>query len=343
MVRRLLPVPLVFLAVLLLWEPPRLAAQNSHPGSPSSDMAMSISGQVEYPNGEPAGMISVRLESATGSFVKSVSTDGSGSFSFDGLPLGGYDVVIQVAGFQPLRTPVSARLFPVIGLRLTLTANTNARTRPRNLSPTVSVAQLHVPEKAYKALQKGRKLLQAGKPAEAATRLQEAVSIDPDYAWAYMLLAAAYADQRLFPRADDAIHHALRLDRDNPHGYAYFGYVLAKEKKPLKAKQAFEHSIQLLDKDWFAHLELGRLLMEEKHAAAAYPHLVRAHELHPEQAAVHLLLYNDLVLLGRKRKALAELDDFIARFPKNPNVAKIRQTRRQLEKSLEQAADSQSH
>lgn len=295
---------------------------------------LTVSGEVHYENGDPAGMIPVRLDTATGAMAASVSTDDSGSFTFRNLPFGSYEVVIAQPGYHPLRVAVAGQNFPVGGLMLTLVPYKPSVSPAQPTGPTISVDQLRVPEKAHQELVRGQKSLEGGKSADAVVHLQKAVTIDPQYAWAFMLLAAAYADQGVFSRADSAIHQALQLDPDNAHGYAYLGYVYDKEGHSAQARQAFERSIHLLDEDWYAHLELARLLLREHEPAAAYPHLLRAHQLHPQLASVHLLLYDDLILLGKKQEALAELDDYLARFPNSPETPKIRQMRVSLAQSL---------
>ena len=51
---------------------------------------------------------------------------------------------------------------------------------------------------------------------------------------------------------------------------------------------------------------------------------------------VYVLLYNDLVLLGRGEEALAKIDDFLVRFPNNPMAAEARDQRNRLAKSLDE-------
>lgn len=265
--------------------------------------------------------------------INQADTDQAGVFQFTGLQPGNYEINVDVPGYTPVQLPVQLSITPLTGLIITLSPVASPVPHAGG-SNTISIEQLKIPERAREEFLKGIQSLDVGKPADAAAHFEKAVKIYPSYSQSYRFLAAADADLGRFPQAKEAIQKSFSLDRDNPHTYAYLGYVYLMEKDFPQAQQAFQKSISLLDADWFAQLELGRLLLEEKEPANAYPHLLRAHQLRPTLAAVHLELYDDLLMLGRKKDAVAELDDFLTHFPTDPRAAKIRQLRQALSQSL---------
>jgi tetratricopeptide (TPR) repeat protein len=299
----------------------------------SSVAALFIDGEVHFTDDHPKESILVSLNSELGGMVNQATTDQAGVFQFGGLSPGNYEINVDVPGYIPVHLPVQLSIAPLSGLILTLSPLPPSA--PHAAGPSViSVEQLKIPDRAREEFARGMQSFDAGRPGDAVAHFEKAVKIYPSYSQSYRFLAAANADLGRFPQAKEAIHKAFAIDQNNAHTYAYLGYVYLEEKDLPQARQAFQKSISLLDADWFAQLELGRLLLEEKKPAEAYPHLLRAHQLHPALASVHLELYDDLLLLGRRKDAVAELDDFLAHFPNDPRVAKIRQLRQALSQSL---------
>jgi tetratricopeptide (TPR) repeat protein len=289
---------------------------------------MGIQGEVQLPDGKPAKNIYIQLQPQNGGgMLQWTTTDSAGHFDFDSAGAGGnYQIIINVQGFAPVQQLVMLN-GPVTYVSITLTP------LPGHSPPaggTVSVANAGVSPKALEEYNRGLLAADQGKPKEAEEAFLKAIKMYPSFAASYMHLSALYADQGRFPDADKAIGKALKLAKNSSQGYAYLGYVYLREKQVDKAEQSFEKSLSIAKDDWFAQLELGRLRYDQGKYANAYPHLVLAHQLHPQISSVHLLLYNDLIRLRRNREALAELDDFLHLFPKAPEAAKLRKVREAL-------------
>jgi tetratricopeptide (TPR) repeat protein len=307
-----------------------LAAANLSAQSQSGPgQSPSIEGEVHWPNGRPATHIYLRLVAeSSGMLFETASTDSAGFYMFRNVGVGrNYFIRVDVDGYKPIRrlvmvtaymTEEDIALEPVPGVKL-----------PDNRA-VVSVEQLQVPESARSQFRKGVRRLREGKTVEAEQAFQKAIRIYPKFAASYMRLGALYADQGRFPEADEAIEKALAIHKNSSSGYAYLGYIYMQEKHAALAEQAFHHSIGISSRNWFAQLELGRLLYQQKDYQTAYPYLVAAHELHPQLRPIHLLLYNDLIRLNRRKRALTEVDEFLARFPKAPEAAKLRKVREAL-------------
>jgi tetratricopeptide (TPR) repeat protein len=291
-----------------------------------------IRGSVYGVGGAALPAVRVRLDSLTRGIVGFTDTNSSGQFAFRSLPPDSYVLVIEAAGYQPLRWPVEVGGLRATGLRFTLRRMVGVA--PKGSSPTVSVRQLLIPDKARKEYRKGIEKQAGGQTDEAIRHLKKAIEIYPDYAESFMQLSKIFADQGDFTGALEAAKRAVAIADRNPDAYNCLGYVYLKKHEFGKAKEALEKAIQFFEPDWFAHFKLGALLLQEKDFAAAYPHLVRAHQLRPELANVHLLLYNTLVLLDRRAEALAEIDEFLERFPHDPRSGKIREKREALAKSI---------
>jgi tetratricopeptide (TPR) repeat protein len=201
-------------------------------------------------------------------------------------------------------------------------------------SGTVSVRQLQIPDKARNEFRKGLESESHGQVDQAIKHWQKSIQIYPKYAESYMEISKVYADRGEFDAATDAANHAIEVDPNEATPYTCLGFVYLKMKDIPKAVKAFEDSVRLSDSDFFSQFWLGRLLAAQKNFEEAYPHLLRAWQLKPDEPDVYLLLYNDLVLLDRREEALAKIDDFLSRFPNNPLADKAREKRDALVKAL---------
>ncbi len=290
-----------------------------------------VQGAVRYQNGKPATSIVVSLVGVDNGTILRTTTDSSGFYAFRNLRTGDfrYEVEVNQQGYVPVHEfVISCDLAPV-SLFLTLIPQQTGSAS--NADPH---AGRKIPEKAQAEYRKGVSSMSGGKMSQAVAHFSNAVGICPFYFESYLKLSAAEADQHHFAQAQKMIDRAMRLDKHNSLAYAYLGYLRMKEGKSGQAKRQFRHAIRLNPSDWLAQLELGRVLLSEKQAKSAFPHLVLAHQVHPQLASVHLLYYDDLILLDKKSAALAELNDILARFPKIPEAAKLRRVRGPLEAAI---------
>lgn len=311
-------------AVLVLAATISLRAQSS--GAPGQYTM--IQGEVRWPNGNPAPNVTLQLqaESAGGNYMFA-TTDSAGYYAFEGPGVvtgNNYIIHCEVQGYEPVR-----RLVMVTGLvtQEDISLVRAASDKPEAGAPLISVQQLEVPSNARAVFQKGILQMEHHQSAEAEGNFKKAIRMYPKFAAAYMCLGAVLADQRKFTQADEAIHHALQLDPKSSNTYAYLGYIYMREDHSKLAREAFRHSIGISKTNWFAQLEMGRLFYQEGDYKDAYPYLVAAHQLHSQNPAVHLMLYNDLTRLGRKAAALAEMDEIIARFPNTHFAERLRKLR----------------
>lgn len=83
-------------------------------------------------------------------------------------------------------------------------------------------------ETAYSLLKKGQKLLESKNPAQAATVLERAKSLEPNKASIREALARAYFNYGQYARAKDEFKRALEIQPTNH--YAHFGLGLCFKK-----------------------------------------------------------------------------------------------------------------
>lgn len=293
---------------------------------------------VESSRSNPS-MVRVELRTIGGAIFQTVYTDASGHFRFNNVPTGSYFVEIRMPGYEPVRQPIRVEFHPIINLVLTLKPTNFGQPKGQvatGSDSVVSVRQLLIPNKARDEYRKGAKNADQGKTEEAIKHWKKAIKIYPKYAESYMQLGRVYADRGEFDKATEFAYGAIDIDGRNADSYVVLGYVYLKAKDNANATKAFQKAVRLSDTNWFSQLWLGKLLLDQKEAQDAYPHLLRASELKPDMPTTYVILYNDLLMLHRTKDALATLDAFLERFPKNPLAKQVREKRKKLAKSLEQ-------
>jgi len=296
-----------------------------------------VSGSVTDENGRPLPRARVQLQSVDGGFAQTTYTDSSGHFSFGDVREGSYVFAIKAPGYQAGTWPVDVGYTSQIGLSYSLipkVSGADSAGASRNESNTVSVGQLLIPQKAREEFRKATESEARGKTDEAIRHWNKSIKIYPKYAESFLRLSRIYADRGDFARATANAQRAVAIDGKNAEAYTSLGYAYLKARNLPQAETAFQKAVQLSASDWFSQFWLGQLLLERKDAQGAYPHLLRASKLNPRMPNVFVLLYNDLLLLGRRQDALAELDDFLTRFPNSPLAEEARERREVLAKSL---------
>jgi tetratricopeptide (TPR) repeat protein len=296
---------------------------------PNPGQSAMIEGEVHFSGGKPAPFTYLTLQPENGGgTIQSATTDSAGYYAFAGVSVGSnYTIAIQLQGYQSI-----SRLVMVTGYMTeeNFTLEPVRQGAEPRLGAVVSVQHLKIPTKALEQYLLGVRLMDEGKNADAEGRFRDAIRIYPNYAASFRRLCAVEANLGRYPEAHQEIEHAIGIEKDNPENFAYLGYVYRKEGQLVKAEQAFRESIGISRNDWLSQLELGRLEYDRKDYQRAYSHLALAHQLHPQLRSVHLLLYDDLIRLNRRKEALAELDHFLQLFPKAPEAAQLRKVRAAL-------------
>jgi tetratricopeptide (TPR) repeat protein len=299
--------------------------------------AAEVRGTLSTGRSKSVPAVGVTLQSTSGGLPQFTSTDMLGRFSFDQVPIGSYLILINAPGYAPFTQTIDVAEGAYIKLSITLRSLGDRPVRGKaspNGSYLVSVRQLRIPAKAQQEYEKGIQSAARDKTDDAIKHWERSIKIFPQYAEAYAQLSKVYAARSDFARATEAANHAIDIDGRTADAYLSLGYIYVKEKDFVNAKNAFANAVRLSDSNWFSQYCLGKLLLDGKDVEGAYPHLLRASQLRPQSPDVEIALYNDLVMLGRAKQALAKLDDFLTRFPNSPLAASAREKRKHLVKAL---------
>lgn len=149
--------------------------------------------------------------------------------------------------------------------------------------------------------------LDAGRPAEAATLLRQAIVADPFFAEALHLLGMLEYQAGRLEDASDLILRAADLDETNPVYHANCGAVLNLLGRAAEAEAASRHVIDLVPDHAEAHNNLSVALDLQGRTDEALAACRRAIELKPDYAEAH-------INLGNMRFRQGLLDDAVAAY-----------------------------
>jgi len=302
--------PVLFLNIALITWIPAVRAQVSE----FDRTAGEISGTVLLQgDNRPLGQVVLNLKSHSEGVFRSVLTDFDGHFTVRDLPTGTYDILVEEAGYQPVRTKVQ-----LVGSSLKLvlymmSAKTVAK--PKN-NYTVSVRDLRIPGRAHQEFEKGLECLAKKDPAGGLSHFTKATKTFPDYYEAFHHVGLAEMELGHMDEALKAFQTAIDLSGGH-YARADFGigYVLCHQGRAEEAERVIRRGLEADDNSGegyfvlsMALLQLGRLDEAEKSAREA---ILRK----PELGEAYLLLSKVYGLRGDYRAQLQDLNIYLKLHP----------------------------
>jgi Tfp pilus assembly protein PilF len=200
--------------------------------------------------------------------------------------------------------------------------------------PTVSVNTMTVPKEAHEAFEKGRKAGAEKQFDEAVTQLNKAVSLYPQYAAAWSLLAEIHRLQNQFGPAKEEYAKALAVDPKFISPYFGLAAIAVIENKWTDAAQLTDQLIQLNSLAYpmayffnaAANLNLGKLDAAEM-SARKFQQVDKAHT----RPDIALLLANILTGKHQYAEAAQLYRDYLAVKPDAPNAEALKKEAQRLE------------
>jgi tetratricopeptide (TPR) repeat protein len=185
------------------------------------------------------------------------------------------------------------------------------RTDPAAEAPNgiVAVQDLAVPLKARREFQRSTKAFQSGDVHGAASHLEKAIQIAPDFAQAHNNLGAMYIKLRDYIRAVEELQKAIDLDPKLESAYHNLAMLSLLMGHLPEAEVAARQALQLDAETALSYYWLGRILvMERKNSPEAEQLLTHAAAQVPEAMLwVAQLLQNR----GEISAAMTELQAYL--------------------------------
>ena len=257
------------------------------------------------------GFLTVELLANGRSIAQSASLAPDGSFEFNSVAPGAYELQVTAAGDVVHRERV------IVGgpnqfLTVTVPRKGSA---DRSAGPTVSIRQLHhkVPPEAQKEYGKGRAAAKKGDHQTALEHFQKAVEIDPEFADGFIDVGVTKVSLGELEQAAEQFQKAIDLVPDHTLGIANLSIVLCRLKRYDEAGQAARQALRLdpslLKMRYILALSLA---MKQGHEAEALENLERAAAEIPK---ARLLAADILTHTGRPDDAARQLEQYLRASP----------------------------
>ena len=350
----LFTVPAVlFLTVCLSCAP--LAAQRRSLPSPSSfpdedsglgttrARAFSISGVVADADSHiHIDGARVDLQALAGGVLSTVFTNPAGSFQFNNIRPGSYELIFAQPGYQDDREHLEID-GPIIGMTVNLRRLSSAGNPG---APTVSVRDYSIPGKARDAMNKGMTLLyQKSDYPGSIKQFERAIQAYPNYYEAYAQMGLAYMRMKDADQSEKVLRKSIDLSQEHyADAFVMLAALYSSNKRFADAEPLARKAVDLNANSWHAQSELAQALLGLKRPDDAEKSAQEAVKLQPDNPLLRLLLADIHIELKNDPALLDDFNAYLKLAPNGPYAEKVRQHRDELQKWLQnsQAAPAAS-
>ena len=314
----------VMLAIVAL---PRGAAAQ-RPGATGQSMGLEINVQVRTPDGKPAPTgIHIALELSEGGPVDDCQTQPGGRCHFIPPTTGSYLVRVKEPGYKQnvARVDLIGNPKGYASLSLDPIPGQAPPEAPKDATgPSVSAADLAVPDNARKEFDAGQKALEAKDLDSGIAHLKKAIELYDNFPQAYTTLGAAYVEQKKFAEAQTVLEKAIQLDPKAVGAYIELGAALNQLKDYPGAVTALNKGLELNPDVPAADYELAKAYMAQQQWQNAEAPLRKALAAQPDLAGAHVMLGNVLLKKGDGPGALSEFQAYLKLDPNGPMAPGVR-------------------
>jgi tetratricopeptide (TPR) repeat protein len=200
----------------------------------------------------------------------------------------------------------------------------------------VSSAEMNIPEKARKEVDKGMESMGKNDMPAATEHFQKAVEVYPNYARAWFNLGVIKAQAKERPGAKEMWEKAIAVDSKFVPAYFSLARMSIADKQPQEAEKLLTKGLSV-DPD---NAEGLFLLANIQFMQGQYSQVVatagRVHsQEHKRYADVHVIAGQSLLKQGQDQLALEQFDIYLKEYPDSPKAAQVRQAMAQIQAKLQ--------
>jgi hypothetical protein len=291
----------------------------------------SIDGTVQSIDGRLLKDVRVDLhDTSAGIIIASVYTGERGSFEFDPVPEGTYEVV-AVSGTNQASERINVASFKQ---SLSLRMPVNDVPQDGTERNSVSVSQYKVPAKAREEFSKAQEASRRSKPEDATKHLARALEIYPDFSDALTMRAIGNLSTNLSAAIRD-LEHAIKTDGNNSLALTVLGAAMNAQAKFNEALLYLQRSETLAPDRWQTYFELAKTNIGKNDYVASLRYLDKAVSmLAQDYSPIHLLRGRALFSMHRYAEAAGELDAYLQMEPNSPGASAARDLRARAQQLL---------
>jgi Flp pilus assembly protein TadD len=249
-------------------------------------------------------------------------------FTFDNVPRGSYQVIVEAEGFEPgvqeLRDWVPDNQAMILVQMGPLAPNEEPL--PPVDGAVVGVRQLQTPESAQAEFARAAQESAAGNVEKAIERLHKAIEIHPEYFEAHNNLGVVHLRSGNIEEAISAFEKAAEIEPRDPLIQRNLGFSLLMAGQAERAVTALTAAMRADPTDARTQATLGEALYHAGREEEAETHLKTAVTLDPEVTEASYRLGMMYVEQERYPEALQQLRDYSRRTEDNeesPDVSEL--------------------
>jgi Tfp pilus assembly protein PilF len=328
----------VILPIGLLF-PPHAAAQRA-PARPFNNPLIQVQVRSADNSPPPQGVL-IQLEFENGEPVDQGQTDSSGKCRF--VPPS--PAIYLIRAKQPGYLEATAR----VDLQNTITGFANLVLRPipgqappappkDATGPSVSVADLSVPELARKEYDLGQQALENHDLDAGIAHLKKAIELHDQFPQAYTLLGIAYNEQKKWRDAQGALEKAIQQDPKAAEAYVQLGSALLQQKDYAGSEKALNQGLQLnpdAQDSPMAHYNLATAYFSAGQWQDAEPHAAKTIAAQPEFPLAHWLMAQIMLKKGDGQGAISEFQTYLKLDPNGSFAPSVRAVIPKIEAAMQ--------
>jgi tetratricopeptide (TPR) repeat protein len=277
---------------------------------------------------EPApGIITVILRGADFPYAAETRSDAAGRFRFPRLAPGAYTVVAYVPGAGEIRrTVVVSRALADARGRIEVALSTEAASfKAVEERAAVPASQLAIPERALQEYAKAEKSLHRRDVEGARRHLRRAVQLAPQFVAAWNSLGTIAYQTGEYEEAEKYFRTALEHEPGAFTPAVNLGGTLLSLRRFEEALKYNQYCAAERPDDALANSQLGQNYFFLGHFERALEYLEKAKRIDPAHFSQPQLVLAEIhQRRGDRARAIAELEDFLARHPESPNAEAAR-------------------
>ena len=264
-----------------------------------------------------------------------VLSSSTGEFRFAGFPAGDYFILVDKSGYESARVRVTISTHGN-QVMLRIRPLPSSRAVPVVASPVI-LRNAAIPEKALDAFEKGLTLLTSRSDYRGAIgQFERATKIFPGYYEAFAQMGVAYDRLGDAATAEKEFRKSLEISSGKySESFFLLAEMLNDHNRFADAEKIARQATEREANSPRGHYELSRALAGLKRDNEAEASAVKARELKPDSAAVHLLLANIHKRLHNYQDLLRDLDAYLELAPAGPASDQARALRDQVQRALE--------
>jgi hypothetical protein len=277
----------------------------------------------------------VELRALAGATVARAFTT-NGSFRFDNIGSGVYNLVVEQIGYEAASQQVNVLGGPVNGVLVELRRVRDAVNGVSKGPSTVSKRELSIPRNAHSSMEKGMVLLQEKSDYQGSVKqFERAVHEYPDYYEAYAQMGVAYLHLGNAASSEQALRKSMELSQEHyVDALFWLATLLSNGERFSDAEPLARKAVELDPNSWQANSELARALLGLNRAAEAEKSALVAVKLRSDHPLLYLLLANIHGQLQNDAALLDDLNNYLKLAPAGPFAEQARQQRTQVQQAL---------